>query len=236
VATVVSAQSTVSFKDTGLAGGSTHSYFVVAEDDAGNESLPSPTSDPIVVQSGTAAIFSDDFSSGNFNAWTTVNGLTIDTTAGDPSSPSARGNVTGAKGFASKTLNGTLNDICVSVRINPSNLNGNSVDLFRLRTAANGPVVRVYATSAGALWLRSDFSGEQRSSGTALALNAWNRIELCGTASPGTWSLYRNGTQIVNAWAANSGTSPVGIVQVGETQLKTWTMNFDDVVVDQVVG
>ena len=236
VATVNSAQSTVSFKDTGLAGGSTHSYFVVAEDDAGNESLPSPTSDPIVVQSGTPAIFSDDFSSGNFNAWTSVNGLTIDTTAGDPSSPSARGNVTGAKGFVSKTLSGTFNDICVSVRVNPSNLNGNSVDLFRLRTAANGPVVRVYTTSAGELWLRSDFSGEQRSSGTAMALNAWNRIELCGTASPGTWSLYRNGTQIVNAWAANSGTSPVGILQVGETQLKTWTMNFDDVVVDQAVG
>jgi beta-propeller uncharacterized protein DUF5122 len=236
VATVDSSQSTVSFKDTGLAGGSTHTYFVVAEDQAGNESLPSPTSDPIQVQSGTPAIFSDDFSSGNFSAWTSVTGLTIDATRGDPSPPSARGNVSGQKGFASKTLGGTFNDICMSVRVNPSNLNGNSVDLFRIRTAANGPIVRVYTTSSGVLWIRSDFSGEQRSSGTALALNAWNRVELCGTVSPGTWSLYRNGTQIVNGWTANSGTAPAGIVQIGETQLKTWTMNFDDVVVDQTVG
>jgi hypothetical protein len=144
--------------------------------------------------------------------------------------------VTGAKGFASKTLSGTFNDICVSARINPSNLDGNSVDLLRIRTAANGPLVRVYTNSSGVLWLRSDFSGEQRSSSTALALNAWNRIELCGTASPGTWSLYRNGTQIVNGWTANTGTAPAGIVQIGETQLRTWTINFDDVVVDQTVG
>jgi hypothetical protein len=236
VGTVDSGQSTVSFRDTGLAGGSTHSYFVVAEDQAGNESQPSPTSDPIQVQSGTAAIFSDNFSSGNFSAWTSVNGLTIDAAVGDPAPPSARGNVSGQKGFASKTLSGTFNDICMSVRVNPSNLNGNSVDLFRLRTAANGPIVRVYANSSGVLWIRSDFSGEQRSSGTALSLDAWNRVELCGTVSPGTWSLYRNGTRIVNGWTANSGTTPVGIVQIGETQLKTWTMNFDDVVVDRTVG
>jgi hypothetical protein len=238
VGTVSSSQSTVAFRDTGLAGGSTHTYSVVAEDAAGNDSQPSPTSDPITVQTGTGTggTFSDDFSSGNFSAWTSVSGLTIDTSRGDPSAPSARGQVSGQRAFASKNLGATLADICMSVRVNPSTLDANSVDLFRLRTATNGPVVRVYANSSGVLWVRSDVSGEQRSSGTALALNAWNRVELCGTVSPGTWSLYRNGTRIINGWAANTGTSPVGLVQIGETQLKTWTMNFDDVVVDQTVG
>ena len=52
----------------------------------------------------------------------------------------------------------------------------------------------------------------------------------------GTWSLYLNGTRIVNAWAANTGTTPVGRVQIGDTASKTWTANFDDVIVDTAVG
>jgi hypothetical protein len=236
VGSVNSSQATVSFKDTGLAGGSTHTYWVVAEDAAGNDSQQSLTSDPIQVQSGTGPIFSDDFANGNFSAWTSVTRLTIDTARGDPSPPSARGQVSAQSGFASKTLGGTFNNICMSVRVNPSDLDGNLVGLLRLRTAANGPIVRVYATSTGVLKIRSDVSGEQTSSGTALTMNAWNRVELCGTVSPGTWSLYLNGARIVNAWAANTGTTPVGMVQIGDANAATWTMNFDDVVVDQSAG
>jgi hypothetical protein len=67
----------------------------------------------------------------------------------------------------------------------------------------------------------------------------WNTIELCGTnvGSAGTWSLYLNGTRIVNAWAANTGPNAVARVQIGDVSAtKTWTINFDDVVVDTVVG
>jgi hypothetical protein len=144
--------------------------------------------------------------------------------------------VAAQSGFASKTLGGTFNDICMSVRVNPSDLGGNLVGLLRLRTAANGPIVRVYATATGVLKMRSDVSGEQTSSVTSLSMSAWNRVELCGTVSPGAWSLYLNGTRIVNGWAANTGTTPIGMVQIGDAGAATWTMNFDDVVVDQSPG
>ena len=58
------------FTDTGLTSGSTHTYTVTAADAAGNVSAASQASDPIVVQSGPAVIFSDDFSSGTFANWT----------------------------------------------------------------------------------------------------------------------------------------------------------------------
>ena len=47
--------------------------------------------------------------------------------------------------------------------------------------------------------------------------------------------LYRDGTRITT-FAANTGTVPVGRFEVGDTAAKTWTINFDDVVVDQVAG
>ena len=40
----------------------------------------------------------------------------------------------------------------------------------------------------------------------------------------------------MNAWAANTGTTPVGRIQIGDTGAKTWTANFDDVVVDTAAG
>ena len=36
----------------------------------------------------------------------------------------------------------------------------------------------------------------------------------------------------MNGWAANTGTTPVGRIQIGDTAAKTWTANFDDVIVD----
>ena len=54
IATVTSASTTtVSFQDTGLTASSTHTYSVVAVDQANNAGPPSPTSDQITVQTGT---------------------------------------------------------------------------------------------------------------------------------------------------------------------------------------
>jgi hypothetical protein len=108
--------------------------------------------------------------------------------------------------------------------------------LMRLRTAANGNIVRVFMNNAGVLWIKSDVSGAQRSSATNVG-TGWHQIELCGTVgAAGTWSLYRDGIQIVNAWAANTGTTPVGRIEIGDTLARTFTMNVDDVVVDRSPG
>ena len=71
-----------------------------------------------------------------------------------------------------------------------------------------------------------------------MALGAgWHSIELCGTVgTSGTWDLYRDGAKIVDAWATDTGTAPVGRVEIGDTAAGTFTVNFDDVVVDQAPG
>ena len=190
----------------------------------------SPSSDPISV-SALTSVFTDDFSSAGFTNWTGVTGLTIDPGIGRVAPPSARAQAVAAPAFAYKLLPTTLNTVCVSMNVNATSLGAGYVSPLRLRTAANGPIVRVFTTSAGILWVKSDVSAAQRSSGVALG-TGWHGIELCGTVgTSGSWDLYRDGVKIVSGWVANTGTTPVGRVEIGDSAAKTLTMNFDDIVV-----
>ena len=208
-----------------------------AVDAADNESPTGPASAPITVSATAPAIFADDFSSGNLSNWTGSTRITIDATQGSPAAPSARGQVSGQSAWAYRTLGSTFSTVCFSSRVNLSALSGGTgVDLFRLRTASDGPIIRSYVDASGVLFARSDFTGVKRSSGVALG-SGWHTVELCGTVGTATsWDLLRDGVVILNDWVANTGTTPVGRVQIGDTAAKTFTVNFDDVRLDQVPG
>jgi hypothetical protein len=229
---------TVQFQDTSLQPSSTHTYTVVAVDAANNASDPSPPSDPITVQDGPPpppSVFSDNFSAG-FTNWSGSTALTLDGSQGGIAPPSARAQVTNAPAWAFRSLGTTLPSACMSMNVNVASRGSSFTALMRLRTAANGNIVRVFMNNAGVLWIKSDVSGAQRSSATNIG-TGWHQIELCGTVgAAGTWSLYRDGIQIVNAWAANTGTTPVGRIEIGDTLARTFTANFDDVVVDRSPG
>ena len=76
-----------------------------------------------------------------------------------------------------------------------------------------------------------------RSTRTSPIGTGWHNIELCGTVgSNTTWDLFRDGTEIVSDWVANTGTTPVGRIQIGDTAAKTFTINFDHVVLDEAAG
>jgi hypothetical protein len=235
VGTVTSSSTTtVSFTDTSLAPGSTHTYEVTASDGQ-NTSARSPASDPITVQSGPAAIFADGFDQG-FANWTGVAGMTVDNATGNPSAPSARAQPSGAPAWAWRTLGATYPSACLSVRVNLSSI-GSTVDLFRLRTASDGPIVRAYVASNRVLWIRADFSGATLASSTVLPLGSWNTVELCTTVgTSGSATLYLNGTRIAGPWTANLGTTPIGRIQIGDNAAKTFTANWDDVVLDLTAG
>jgi hypothetical protein len=233
VGTVVSdSTTTVDFTDVGLAPGSAHSYWVDAVDESENASSKVP-SGPIQVLS---PIFRDRFDSGDFSRWTAVTRLTIDATNGSGTPPSARGNATAQSAFAYLDLATTIPSACFSTRLNAAALAGNSVDLMRLRTAGGGALAKVFANASGTLFVRSDVSGAQISSGVALG-SGWHTIEICGAVgTAGAWDLYRDGAKIVSAWTADTGTSPIGRIYIGDTAAKTWTINFDDVILDTEPG
>jgi hypothetical protein len=122
------------------------------------------------------------------------------------------------------------------VNVNAADLGGDSVDLFRLRTAAGGPVAKAFVSASGNLGARSDVSGDPLIPGVDLG-TGWHEVELCGTVgAAGAWDLYRDGVKVVNGWVADTGADPVGRVQVGDTAAKTWTVNVDDVRLDTTPG
>ena len=189
---------------------------------------------PAPFRGGLAAastVFSDDFASGTFANWSGSTNLTIDPTRGRTASPSARAQVISSPAWAYKTLGTTLSTGCMSVGVNVTSRGSPYVTLLRLRTAANGKVARVFVNSAGVLWIKSDVSGLQVSSSTPIG-TGWHEIELCGAVGAmGTWNLYRDEVRIVTNWSANTGTTPIGRVEIGDAGAMTFTANFDDVVV-----
>ena len=232
----VGTSTSTSFTDTApgiLTPGSSHIYTVDAIDSVGNPpSQMSPDSDPIVVAS---AIFSDDFSSNDFSKWSGVTRLTIDNSTGGVAAPSARGAVTAQTAFAYKTLSGTFSTVCMSGNVNVAVRDAVSTNLLMLRTAGNGPIVRVFVNANGILYLRSDVSNAQIYSGVALG-TGFHKLEVCGTVgASSSWDLYRDGSKIVTL-VANTGTTDVGRANIGNTQAVTATINFDDIVVDQTPG
>ncbi|MGE0141486.1 MAG: hypothetical protein AB7R77_27120 [Ilumatobacteraceae bacterium] len=186
---------------------------------------------PAVVSA--APITSDDFTSGNLASWVNVTRVTIDNTSGSPAAPSVRATASAQSAYAALNLAAPVNQVCFSTNVNVAS--GTDFDLFRLRTATNGAIVKAFL-AGGRLGIRSDFGSTSTTSGTQLG-TGWHNVELCGTVgASSTWTLYRDGAVVINNWGANTGTVGVGRVQIGDTAAKTFTANYDHVVVDQAPG
>ncbi len=234
VGSVASASTgTVSFTDSGLAGGTGHVYEVAASDGP-NTSARSQASDPVIVEAQTS-IFADGFDDG-FSNWTSVSGLTIDPASGSPAVPSVRAETSASRAWASKLLGNDYASICASQRVNLTSTIGGA-SLLRLRTAADAPIIRTLITSGRVLSVRSDVAGVQVSTGVTLQTGTWTTIELCGTVGEsGSWTLYRDGGLILGPWTANTGTVPVGRVTIGTPDARTIAVNFDDMILDLTPG
>jgi hypothetical protein len=175
-------------------------------------------------------VFKDHFNSGTLANWTAVRNLAIDTADGGRKPPSVRANTENAAAWVARDLGASYDAVCVRFALSVTAASG-SVDLMRLRTATDSGIARLVRSSTGSLQFRSDVSGVTRDTGSTLP-GGWNKIRLCGTVGTvGTWDLYLNGEKILGAWRANTGTTPVGRIQIGSTGPETLTINYDDVVV-----
>ena len=236
VGMVASSAEMVAYQVTGLQPGSIHTYSIVAVDLAGNASPMGPVSDPIATQTGPIGAFVDDFSSG-FLYWNSVTGMSLDASTGNPSAPSLRAQAVSQEATTMTILPSTFASACVSFDVNATELVSNSI-LMRLRTGSSDvSVLRLFVDSAGSLRLRSDVSGAQSNATVALGLGAWRDLEVCGSVGPSSsWSLYRDGVRVLNGWVANTGTAPIGRIELGDFNARTWSARFDAIVVDGAPG
>ena len=140
VAQFTSSAGTLTFTDTGLWPGSSHTYYVEAVDEAGNEGNQ-VASAPITVM---AAVFADDFSGGLVEL---EHGHQDHARRRDRLVVSAErtGESRARARSRTQTCRRRSTTVCVSANVNVSNRT-TALDLIRLRTAANGAVGRVFLT------------------------------------------------------------------------------------------
>ena len=187
-------------------------------------------------QPNSSVIFADDFS-GGLGQWSNVSGITIASTAGGVAPPSALASSTGSHVRAFRSLGGGYASLCVSFNVRVNSVGSTAVALMLLQTASGAGIGRVSMSPARALFIRADVTGATKYSTGPLPLGTWNMVELCGaTGASGTWSLYLNGSRIVGPWTVNNGTVPFGAIDVSDNVGKTYSMNFDDILVDDHVG
>ncbi|MCU1358737.1 MAG: regulator of chromosome condensation [Ilumatobacteraceae bacterium] len=236
---VASSAATVTFADTTLEQGSTHTWTVVASDGV-NTGPASAASDPVTVASGGTGtppteLVSIDFSAG-LSGFTGVTRLAVDDTMGSPTdaAPSAKVGVVNQTGTGQVALATNATQACTSVDVRVASVTGTDLySLIKLRSATGASIGRVQISTAGKLSVRADVSGAVLATTATVAVNAWNRITLCvavGAGTTGQLQLRLNGTTL-NTWAANTGTSPLAKIQVGDNDARTATVNWDDLVV-----
>jgi hypothetical protein len=119
---------------------------------------------------------------------------------------------------------------CLSANVNL--ISGLGVDLFRLRTATDGPLVKVLVNANGYVRIRGDLTGV--TSGSLFPFGTgWHHLELCGTIGPNnSWNAYLDGLW-ADSLQIDTGAVPIGRIQIGDTAAKTFVVAFDDVVWDE---
>ena len=229
VATIASSSTTqVVYTDTGLAPGSLHTYRVVATD-GWNASPPSVSSPPIKV---VTHLFWDGFESG-FSEWHSVSGLSLDTERFASAAPSARAEAAETKTFAQKNLSQTHPALCLreAINLHSGDAQNRGITLMRFRAASGSFIGRTFISADRILKVHAEVQGKQFSSGTTLPAG-WNTLAMCATVGAGgEWALTLNGTRI-GTWSADNGNADIGSIQIGDSAVKTYVANVDDVAVD----
>ena len=226
-----SAEPVVSFTDTGLAPGSSHTYTVTASDGV-HTGPPSPSSSPIIVQS---LPFADGFESGTLAAWTTVVGL-------DPSADAhtgawaAGGSSTGTSAsYAERALSSTYGALYSRAWVKvDSQGTTKAINLLFMKTSSGGGLVTVIRTPAGYIRLLNDTTGAVLSNSTVVSPGVWHEVELhlVVAGSSSQVEVWLDGVRQSNLSTTISvGTTPIGRLGIGDSIAtgRTYAFKFDDV-------
>jgi outer membrane protein assembly factor BamB len=198
---------------------------------------------PVTVTAGSATtqdealaaapfIFSDGFESGDFSAWTSSTGLSVESTVKHSGTYSAQGNVSSLAADARKLLPSTYTAGYERVWFDLVS-QSTQVYVLQANTAANIGVAIVYVNSKGILGLQAA-DGTRHDSPTAVTANTWHEIELRFTISGTTSSadVWFDGVDVLSLTNINLKSTAVGAIQVGDGTGHSWSAFFDDAAFD----
>jgi hypothetical protein len=196
------------------------------------------TSDPATVTVSTtlALLFADDFETSDLSHWSSsrnVSAIAANAHAGHGSLLADTGS---GNAWARRVLGATPGTTTTTVWLRvPSTSLATAFTVVKLRTASDQAIAGIAINALRKLQLRNDVTATTTTgSAPALTVDAWHRIDFtvttAGTAS--TTLVRQDGTTVGVISAANVdlGSTPVGMVQLGELSAgKAFTAQWDDV-------
>ncbi len=227
--------STTGYGDSTAGFGGTHGYAVVAVDAAGNASPVSATVSAST-RGGTAgtSLLEDGFESGTLDAWTSVNGMTVQRDLVSSGRWAAR-SVAGAAGasYASGLFPET-GELWARWRVQVVS-QGSTLALLRLRNSANASLLTVQLSSSGLLQYVDEPHALTRSSAVRPPPGSWHTVDLhVQIGSAGLVELALDGSPVLTGTEDLGG---LGVVRayLGETNSShTGEQALDDVYVGSV--
>ena len=228
-----------SYSDGSVLPASTHEYAVRARDGAGNVSAFVSAS--ITTPAVAPPVFADGFESGNLTAWTTTSGLTVQNGTVHSGAWAAVGASPTGVTWAKKTLpGGPYPDAYASLAFRV-NSQGSQTTLLRLRSTPTGTAAGyLYLTPAGKLSFRSDALAAGTVSTVVPSAGAWHTVELhltvgASAGALGSVEVWLDGAPVaaLSSSSVDVGSTPVGVVQIGDTAGNGtgtgWDIGYDDV-------
>ena len=186
------------------------------------------------LRNAAAPYFSDGFSKG-LRKWKRTGNISIARGAGRPA-PSMLLRANAGKTFATHGLGRAYATTCASASVRLNSLGGEALALIRFRGTGDSGISRVSVETDRELFVRNDRKGGVKLSGKRLPLGEWHEIELCThVGAKGTISLYLDGAKILS-WRQGVGDRGIAAIHLIENDVKTFSLNVDDVLVDRRPG
>ena len=211
-------------------GSSTHQYQVSARDIAGNFSAPGNVAS-VTTAPPPPPVFTDGFESGDLSAWNASGGLVVEGSTVNSGAHAAEGNTTNGATYAKATLPSTYADAYARVWFNIVGQTS-QVNLLRLRDSTGASIGWVYVDTTGLLGFHNDATGINTLSGVSPS-PGWHALELHIKIDPaaGVVEVWIDNSLVADLSGSNlnTGSSPAGAMQIGETQSgRTYDVVFDD--------
>jgi hypothetical protein len=213
----------------GYSGSDSFTYKV--SDPAGADSAPATVSATV----NSTALFSDGFEAGNLSSWTSSRGLTVQAAAAHNGGFGARGQTTNGVTYAKKTLPGTYSDLTYRVWFRPTAVPATgAATILKLRSGGDVALAGLFVNSARRIGMRNEVTAISKTSATTLTLGRWYQLELHAVVSgaASTIEVRVDGTRLadISTTPTELGTSPIGILQLGENGAgATYDYAWDDV-------
>ncbi len=178
-----------------------------------------------------APIFADGFESGDFSAWTTNSGLTIEGTNVRTGSFAAQGV---GPVFARKTLSTPSADTYTRVAFFVNSW-GTQAALIRLRDASATSIGNVYLSNIGHVGFHVDVAGSTNTVGITTSTTAgpgWHALELhlAVNGASSTLEVWLDGAPVSGLPATVDlvASGPVGMFQIGDSAANSNDVLYDD--------